>query len=146
MTQFRLLRPIAARAISGAVAAAGNVSAATAGDVPTYVDSGQDPSPADPGFVAGSNLAEQLVIDFGLASNSPTGYDVVLTSNGDTIPGSSATNVTAYAYGWSSTYAFTMIAAEVTPRNSAGPGPTAYIPAVEVTDAAASPTGLVTTP
>ena len=75
VTQFRLLRPIAARAISGVVAATGDVSASTVTDPPSWA------APAvQPGWVyqEGYTVGAPMTADFGAALNSPnpSGYSI----------------------------------------------------------------------
>lgn len=82
MTQFRLLRPIAARAISGVVAATGDVSASTVTDPPSWA------APAvQPGWVYQSSYPAGTVLtaDFGAALNNPdpNGYSYQVLRNGD---------------------------------------------------------------
>jgi len=82
-----------------------------------------------PGFESGTPaVGTPLMIDFGVAANNPTGYDVQMYRAGVAIAGSSASNVTSYAYTPSNQDAGQVLSAVVVAHNSAGASEPAYIP------------------
>ena len=118
MTQFRLLRPIAARAISGVVAATGDVSASTVTDPPSWA------APAvQPGWVYKSSytVGAPMTADFGAALNSPnpSGYSYQVLRNGDTVV-QSGSNVSGFTYTPVSGDQYQQLSFTLTASNGAG--------------------------
>ena len=118
MTQFRLLRPIAARAISGVVAATGDVSASTVTDPPSWA------APAvQPGWVyqAGYTVGAPMTADFGAALNSPnpSGYSYQVLRNGDTVV-QSGSGVSGFTYTPVSGDQYQQLSFTLTASNGAG--------------------------
>ena len=118
MTQFRLLRPIAARAISGVAAATGDVSASTVTDPPRWA------APAvQPGWVYQSSYAVGVAMtaDFGAALNNPdpSGYSYQVLRNGDTVV-QSGSGVSGFTYTPVSADQYQQLSFTLTASNGAG--------------------------
>ncbi|MBP6270693.1 MAG: hypothetical protein KA422_13810, partial [Rhizobacter sp.] len=118
MTRFRLLRPIAARAISGVAAATGDVSASTVTDPPSWA------APAvQPGWVYQSSYAVGVAMtaDFGAALNNPdpSGYSYQVLRNGDTVV-QSGSNVSGFTYTPVSADQYQQLSFTLTASNGAG--------------------------
>ena len=102
------------------------------GSTPTYAGG------VEPGFVAATfAVGTPLVIDFGVALNSPQGYDVQIYRNGvaATNTGTFATNVPSFSYTPISLDSDQIISATVVPRNAANVGPAVLIAGVAISPA-----------
>ena len=110
------------------------------GTAPTYVGG------IEPGFVYGVFAVNTpIVINFGVAVNSPQGYDVQFYRNGvaTTNTGSFGSNVTSFSYTPINLDSGQMLSATIVPRNAAGVGPSILIPAEYINTATSGSSGTI---
>jgi hypothetical protein len=132
-------------AINAAGSSVANTSLPTTiagGTAPTYTGTGA----VEPGFVAGTfAVGTALVIDFGVALNSPQGYDVQIYRNGVAAvnTGPAASNVTSFSYTPINIDSDQTLSATVVPRNAAGVGAAVLIAGVLINPAVSSASGTI---